>query len=65
MERKLKALFDFQKFEGNAALQSVIDAVHARSAMNELSEDDLSYVNAAGSVNMGKTSVNLQKPVKL
>ncbi len=48
MENKLKKLFDFQKFEGNASLQSVIDDVHARYAMKELSMDDMEWVNAAG-----------------
>ncbi len=48
MENKLKALFDYQKFEGNAALQSVIDSVHARYAARELSLDEMEFVNAAG-----------------
>ena len=30
MENRLKKLFDFQKFEGNSDLQSVIDSVHSR-----------------------------------
>ena len=65
MERKLKALFDFQRFEGNASLQSVIDSVHARCAMSELSDDELGFVSAAGSVNTGKPSNDPEKPVKL
>ena len=48
MENKLKKLFDFQRFEGNASLQSVIDDVHARYAMKELNMDDMEWVNAAG-----------------
>ena len=55
MENKLKALFDFQKFEGNADLQQVIDSVHSRysasgnrSGRRELSLDDMEWVNAAG-----------------
>ena len=55
MENKLKALFDFQKFEGNADLQQVIDSVHARYAVSgnasgkrELNLDELEWVNAAG-----------------
>ncbi len=48
MERKLKKLFDFQKFEGNADLRSVIDSVHARYSVRELSMDEMSWVNAAG-----------------
>jgi hypothetical protein len=49
MERKMKNLFDYQKFEGNGKLQHVIDSVHAKYAMRELDENDLLFVNAAGS----------------
>ncbi len=48
MGDKLTALFDFQKFEGNAELQRVIDSVHARYAVRELSIDEMEWVNAAG-----------------
>jgi len=48
MEGKLKTLFDYQKFEGNSALQSVIDSVHARYAVKELSLDEMEWVAAAG-----------------
>ena len=48
MERTLKNLFDFQKFEGNPALQSVIDSVHSRYATRELNLDEMEWVNAAG-----------------
>ena len=48
MESKLKQLFDFQKFEGNSELQQVIDSVHARYAVRELSLDDMEFVAAAG-----------------
>ena len=48
MEKKLKALFDFQKFEGNPALQNVIDSVHSRYSSRELNLDELEWVNAAG-----------------
>ena len=43
MENRLKKLFDFQKFEGNSDLQSVIDSVHSRysSSARELSLDDI------------------------
>ena len=52
MERKLKELFDYQKFEGNSALQSVIDSFHSRYSVRELDLDELEYVNAAGIPNM-------------
>ena len=48
MEKTLRSLFDFQKFEGNPALQQVIDSVHARYAVRELSMDDMDRVAAAG-----------------
>jgi len=48
MENKLKALFDYQKFEGNAALQSVINSVHSRYAVKELSMEEMEWVSAAG-----------------
>ncbi len=48
MDSKLKALFDYQKFEGNPALQSVIDSVHSRYAVRELSLDEMEWVSAAG-----------------
>ena len=51
MEEMLKSLFDFQKFEGNADLQQVIDSVHSRYAVNstrELSLDEMTWVAAAG-----------------
>ena len=48
MESKLRQLFDFQKFEGNSELQQVIDSVHARYAVRELSLDDMEFVAAAG-----------------
>ena len=49
MEKKLRKLFDFQRYEGNASLQSVIDDVHSRYAKRELDMDDMEWVNAAGS----------------
>ena len=48
MERKLTALFDYQKFERNADLQAVIDSVHSRYSARELSMDEMEWVSAAG-----------------
>ena len=48
MEGKLKALFDYQRFEGNPALQQVIDSVHSRHPVQELSLDEMNWVAAAG-----------------
>lgn len=48
MERKLKALFDYQKFEGNEDLQQIINSVHSRYSVRELSLDEMEWVAAAG-----------------
>ncbi len=48
MDKKLKTLFDFQRFDGNRDLQDVIDSVHAKYAKRELDLDELEMVNAAG-----------------
>ena len=48
LEKKISMLFDFQKFEKNADLQSVIDAVHARYTARKLSDDEAELVAAAG-----------------
>ena len=48
MEKKLSLLFDYQKFEKNAALQSVIDDVHARYPSRRLSDEEADQVAAAG-----------------
>lgn len=48
MEEKLKTLFDFQRYEQNARLQTVIDSVKARYSTRELSLEDMEWVAAAG-----------------
>ena len=48
MERILTRLFDFQKFQKNADLDRLIESVHSRCAIQELSMDDAERVNAAG-----------------
>ena len=48
MEKKLTALFDYQKFECSRVLEDVIDEVHTRYRKIELSLDDLQFVSAAG-----------------
>jgi len=48
LERKLKGLFDYQKFDGNMKLQSVIDSVHSRYGLRELNMDEIAMVSAAG-----------------
>ncbi len=46
-EKKLKALFDYQRFEKNAGLESLISETMSRYD-GELSDGDLSLVSAAG-----------------
>ena len=48
MEKRLKNLLDFQKFEENPSLQQVIDSVHSRYNVRELSLDEMGWVAAAG-----------------
>ena len=45
--KKLKALFDYQRFERNERLQALIEDTENR-CMNALSDDDLEWVSAAG-----------------
>lgn len=47
MEKKLSQLFDFQHFSGSKRLAAVIGDVESRYSQ-ELSDDDLLTVNAAG-----------------
>ena len=48
MEKKLRQLFDFQKFAAEPNLQSVIDDVHSRYATRELNMDEMDMIFAAG-----------------
>ncbi len=48
METLLKGLFDYQRFEENASLRAVIDSVHSRYAVRDLSMEDLDMISAAG-----------------
>ena len=45
MERKLRSLFNYQKFEGNPRLAKMIQETEANIALND---EDLGMVNAAG-----------------
>ena len=48
MEKYLTNCFDFQRFEKNADLQVVINDVHSRYAVQELSLNDMEFIAAAG-----------------
>ncbi len=47
MENKLRSLFEYQKFEGNAKLAALIADTESRFG-SEISDDDLFMVSAAG-----------------
>ncbi len=61
MDKTLSLLFDYQKFEKNAELQSVIDAVYARLPSRMLSDDEAELVTAAGSPETGLLRKKPQK----
>ena len=46
MEKKLRLLFDYQKFAGNPKLQAAVDSIRKRS--REMIQDDAELVSAAG-----------------
>ena len=46
-QKRLTALFDYQRFERNERLQALIEDTENR-CMNALSDDDLEWVSAAG-----------------
>lgn len=54
-DKKLKRLFDYQKFEGNSAMnfaiqsaRSYIDSLQSNPSTFELNDEELEMVNAAG-----------------
>ncbi len=47
MEQRLKTLFDYQKFKGDAGLAQMITETEARYA-KELGDDEIAIVSAAG-----------------
>ena len=56
MEKKVSKLFDFQKYEPNEKLAGVIKDVESRyqdSKKNAISDDDLTFVAAAGKPMLG------------
>lgn len=48
MEKLLTGLFDYQRFEQSPALKGVLDEVEARHFSEELSDDALKTLFAAG-----------------
>lgn len=58
MEKRLKNLFDYQKFEKNDHLDRLIQETMSRCEKVELSDDDLEFVNAAGTMTSNKPTTN-------
>ncbi len=56
MENKVSRLFDFQRFAPNEDLEKIISDVESRYAVDkhELSDEDLSFVAAAGDITTGR-----------
>ena len=52
MENKLKQMFNYQRFENNPRLAKMIDEAEG-GRIFELSDDDLSMINAAGITSQG------------
>ncbi len=48
MEKKLKTLFDFQRFAKHSELEGVIVSAHTRRSGRMLSEEEEDMVSAAG-----------------
>ena len=61
LEKKLSLLFDYQKFEQNPELQRVIDNVHARFRKQELSDEEMEMVFAAGQPEIASLRKDPQK----
>lgn len=57
MEKKLQALFDYQRFEQNKKLAEMIS--ETEKSMETLSDDELSLVNAAGEADTGNQQYGL------
>ena len=53
-DAQLSRLFDFQRFEGNARLQKIIDDTHRRLEARELDNDEVDQVAAAGATEAEK-----------
>ena len=49
IEQKLKALFEYQRFQKNEKLEEMIKEAEGARVI-ELSDEELSFVNAAGEV---------------
>lgn len=59
MDKKLKGLFGYQKFEGNSKLDKLIAETESRVGI-ELNDEELDMVNAAGAMLGNKTDLEIE-----
>ena len=50
MEKKLKLLFDYQRYENSPRLAKLISQTEERTSRRQLSDDELNYVMAGVSL---------------
>lgn len=62
----LRGLFDYQRFENNQRLGAMIAQTEAKYLRRELLEDDLEFLNAAGSKEymMNLEDENTERPTE-
>lgn len=58
MDQKMKALFDFQRFQQNAKLEGIINDAESRYG-DALDDADLELVNAAGTATVPTVHVEV------
>ena len=59
-EKELFRAFDYQRFVNNTRLQALIDTVHRHQAVQELTDEELDFVAAAGAPKTLIQSENLK-----
>ena len=60
MEKKLEQMFEYQRFAGNKKLESMLYAAENRYPV-QLSDEDLDFVNAAGTRRISDTESKTRK----
>lgn len=65
MSKKLKSVFEYQRFEQNPELEEMIADTESRYGISELSEDELDMVVAAGETRFHRELPKITAPVIL
>ncbi|HIV93240.1 MAG TPA: hypothetical protein H9744_16445 [Candidatus Eisenbergiella stercoravium] len=65
MEKVLKALFDYQRFQGNKRLDAMISETERRYEGQALADNDLELVNAAGEADNFRKKLSLMEDGKM